>query len=151
MTSAFRHLPIKKLHWKFLVMKAKSPLDGKTYYFFDKCLPFGSAISCALFQKFSDAISYLVEYLTKMVNLNYLDDFWFTDYTRIRCNKQINTFLKVCADINFPVSLEKTFWGCTVLTFLGLRIDVYRQLVSIPLEKVQRALAMIQFVLDKKR
>ena len=39
MKSAFRNLGIKKKYWKFLIMKAKSPLDGKIYYFVDKCLP----------------------------------------------------------------------------------------------------------------
>ena len=37
MKSAFRNLGIKIAHWKYLVMKAESPLDGKTYYFADKC------------------------------------------------------------------------------------------------------------------
>ena len=55
MKSAFRNLGILKKQWKFLIMKAESPIDGKTYYIVDKCLPFGAAISCALFQAFSDA------------------------------------------------------------------------------------------------
>ena len=37
MKSAIRNLGMKKKHWKFLVMKAESPIDGKTYYFADKC------------------------------------------------------------------------------------------------------------------
>ena len=32
MKSAFRNMGIKKNDWKYLVMKATSPLDGKTYY-----------------------------------------------------------------------------------------------------------------------
>ena len=32
MTSAFRHLGICRKHWKLLVMKAKSPIDGKMYF-----------------------------------------------------------------------------------------------------------------------
>ena len=43
MKSAFRNLGIKKSHWKYLVMKAKSPRDGKIYYFVDKYLPFGAS------------------------------------------------------------------------------------------------------------
>ena len=77
MTSAFRHIPIKKKHWKYLVMKAKSPFDGKTYYFVDKCLPFGASISCAIFQEFSDAVSHIVSYRTNEPNVNYLDDYFF--------------------------------------------------------------------------
>ena len=65
MTSAFRHLRIKKLHWKFLVMMAESPINKKIYFFVDKCLPFGSSISCAHFQEFSNAVAYLVHWKTK--------------------------------------------------------------------------------------
>ena len=57
MRSAFRHLGMKISQFKLLVMKAVSPLDGKTYYFVDKCLPFGAAISCAHFQSFCNAIA----------------------------------------------------------------------------------------------
>ena len=60
MSSAFRHLCIRPEDWSWLVMKAKCPANGKLYYFFDKCLPFGAAISCALFQAFSDAVAHLV-------------------------------------------------------------------------------------------
>ena len=48
MKSVFRNLGICKRHWQFLVMKATSPIDGKTYYFVDKCLPFGASISCSI-------------------------------------------------------------------------------------------------------
>ena len=54
MTSAFRNLGIKLEQWFLLILKAVSPIDGETYYFVDKCLPFGAAISCSHFQRFSD-------------------------------------------------------------------------------------------------
>ena len=40
-SSAFHILGIRKDHWKYLVLKARSPLDHKIYFFVDKCLPFG--------------------------------------------------------------------------------------------------------------
>ena len=45
--SAFRLLPIYPGDFDLLDIK----LDGK--YYFDKCLPFGFKLSCALFNKFS--------------------------------------------------------------------------------------------------
>ena len=59
MKSAFRNLPIGKQDWCLLVMKAKDPLDGKTYYFTDKYLPFGASISCSHFQQFSNCVEYI--------------------------------------------------------------------------------------------
>ena len=57
MSSTFRHVPMAKDQWWLLVMKATHPETGKTVYFVDKCLPFGSSISCAVFQAVSDTIA----------------------------------------------------------------------------------------------
>ena len=60
MSSVFRHIGIFPGHWRYLIIKAHNPLNGKWSFFVNKCLPFGAAISCTIFQKFSDAIAYLV-------------------------------------------------------------------------------------------
>ena len=52
--AAFRGLPIFGEDWPLLVMKAEDPETGKVMFFIDKCLPFGSSISCAHFQRFSN-------------------------------------------------------------------------------------------------
>ena len=49
--SAFRVLPLLPRCWRWLVMKAEDPTTKLVKYFVDKCLPFGSSISCALFQE----------------------------------------------------------------------------------------------------
>ena len=150
MTSAFRHLAMKKEFWKFLIMKAQNPVDDQWYYFVDKCMPFGASISCSHFQEFSNAISHIVSYMTKKDNINYLDDFFFADLVKLLCNRQINTFLEVCDKVKFPVSMEKTFWATTKLSFLGLLLDTVQQLICIPIEKIQKAKNMIDMALSKK-
>ena len=77
MSSDFRHFPILKKHWKYLVMKAQDPVTGKYFFFVDKCMPFGASISCSHFQRFSDAIAHIIKVKTKHGNVNYLDDFFF--------------------------------------------------------------------------
>ena len=52
MASAFRHVPLRLADFCLLVMKAVCPANGRTYFFVDKCLPFGSSISCKIFQEF---------------------------------------------------------------------------------------------------
>ena len=74
MSMAFRNVPLKSSTWFLLVMKAKHPITGKCYYFVDKCLPFGSSASCAIFQAISDGIAYLVQFRTNKPTVNYLDD-----------------------------------------------------------------------------
>ena len=150
MKSAFRNMGIKPEHWKYLIMKAQSPIDGKIYYFVDKCLPFGASISCSHFQRFSNAIKHIVQYYTKRNLVNYLDDYLFAELMKLLCNNQVKTFLQVCEAISFPVSLEKTFWGTTKLVFLGLLIDTINQCVYVPIEKVHKAIMMIESVLNNK-
>ena len=151
MSSAFRHVPMRPDQWYLLVMKATHPITKETFYFVDKCLPFGSSISCAIFQAISDAIAFVVEYKTKKNNVNYLDDHLFAAAMRMACNRQVRTFLKVCELIRFPVALEKTYWGTTLLSFLGLLLDTVNQVVCIPLDKLEKARNMIDKFLAKKK
>ena len=59
-------------------------------------------------------------------------------------------FLEICQDICFPVALEKTHWGTTLLTFLGMMLDTENQMILIPREKVIKAVQMINFFIEKK-
>ena len=151
MASAFRHVPLKISDFKYLVMKAEHPISKRLYYFIDKCLPFGSSISCSHFQAVSDAIAHIVSFRNKSKTLNYLDDFFFAALWKWLCDKCLQMFLDICNEINFPVAMEKTFWGTTFLTFLGLLLDTERQLVCVPKEKVNKALELIDQFLGKRR
>ena len=119
MSSAFRHCPIHKKFWRYLVMKAQDPRNNQWKYFVDKCLPFGAAISCAIFQAFSDAISHIVHSLTGEENVNYLDDYLFIAILERMCNWQLEEFLRICMEIRFPVALNKTVRACRRITFLA--------------------------------
>ena len=132
------------------MLKCAHPITGKIYYFVNKCLPFGASISCAVFQEFSNSIAHLVKFRTKKPLVNYLDDCLFAALKKLLCDSQVRTFLTICSQINFPVSLEKTVWGTTLLTFLGVLIDTVNQLICIPVDKLERAMDMIKFFLNKK-
>ena len=150
MSSAFRHVPMAKDQWWLLVMKAENPKTHQIMFFVDKCLPFGSSISCAIFQAISDAIAWIVQYRTKKANVNYLDDYLFVALLKCLCDQQMETFLEVCKQINFPAAMEKTYWGTTRLTFLGMLLDTVRQVVCIPMDKLVKASDWIEFFLNKK-
>ena len=151
MSMAFRNLPMSMESWPMLVLKAKHPESGIEYFFFDKCLSFGSSISCKHFQDFSDSVAHLVKYRTKKNVVNYLDDFFFAAMLAAICNWQVEQFLDICNLIKFPVSLEKTFWASTRLVFLGLLLDTEKQMVCIPWEKVERAKQLTQLFLSRKK
>ena len=152
MQSAFRNLGVRPEQFCWLLMKARSPIDGQIYYFADKCIPFGSSVSCSHFQRVSDGIAHIVRFRNHGKPLvNYLDDFFFAALLRAICDMQIQNFLNICDEIGFPVSMDKTFWGTTSLSFLGLLIDTVRQLVCIPTDKVERAKLLINEVISAKK
>ena len=151
MSSAFRHVPMAADQWWLLVMKAENPKTGQVQYFVDKCLPFGSSISCAIFQAISDTIAWIVRHQTRKPNVNYLDDYLFAAALKALCDQQMEVFLKVCQEIKFPVAMEKTFWGCTVLTFLGMLLDTRKQVIGIPMDKLIKAANWVSYFLQKKK
>ena len=150
MSMAFRNIPMDRKSWCCLILKATHPITGKTYYFVEKCLPFGASISCAIFQEFSNSVAFLVRHRTNKPLVNYLDDFFFAALCKALCDGQVQVFLQICSSICFPVSIEKTYWGSQILTFLGLLIDTIHQQIGIPLDKLQKALDLIHYVLNKR-
>ena len=116
----------------------------------DKCLPFGSSISCAIFQAISDGIAFIVQVKSGgKVNIHYLDDYLFVAALKRFCDEQLRLFLQVCDSIRFPVALEKTCLGATVMIFLGLLLDTDRQVIGIPMDKIEKALDMTEFFLNR--
>ena len=144
MMSAFCNLGMRKLDFSLLVMKARSPIDRKVYFFADKCLPFGTSISCVHFQAFSDAVAFIHQAKTLKKPINYLDDFLFASWLKHLCIQHMKVFMDICGKINFPVLAEKMFWLQYVLVFLGLLIDTINRVVAIPNEKIDMALTGIR-------
>ena len=91
-----------------------------------------------------------MEWRTRKPNVNYLDDYLFAALLKRLCDQQMQVFLDVCKQINFPVAVEKTFWGTQVLTFLGMLLDTEKQLVCIPMDKLVKATNWVEFFLNKK-
>ena len=150
-SAAFRNLGIKKEHWPLLVMKARHLVTKIWYYFIDKCLPFSASISCSHFQAFSDAIVHIVAFYTSRKVTNYLDDFLFAALLKWLCDQQVCIFLEICKFINFPVNMDKMFWGDTCLTFLGLLINTVHQIVCIPVDKIQKVTDLLAEILAKSK
>ena len=151
MSSAFRHIPMARDQWWLWVMKATHLVTGKVWWFVDKCLPFGSSISCAIFQAISDAIAYIVQVKTRKPNVNYLDDYLFVAMLKAACDKQVQVFLSVCQQICFPVAMEKTFWAKSVMVFLGMLLDANRQIVCIPMDKLIKANNWVSYFLHPSK
>ena len=151
--SAFHLLPILPSQCCWLILKASHPVTKKVFYFVDKCLPFGSSISCAQFQSFLDALAHIMQ--TKAVTFtiitNYLDNFLIISYTIQLCNELMEQFLKLCSTIGCPTSDEKTEWGLLIMTFLGMLLNGQTLTISILVEKKHKALNLLNTVLYQKK
>ena len=151
--SAFRILPVLPVHRRFLLFKAINPLNGKYVFFAEKSLPFGASISCKRFQDFSDSLKHIVEGMSgrSFTITNYLDDFLFVDDSQQGCNNMVRSFLSICEYISCPVALEKTEWATSRIIFLGIMLDGRKFHLSIPIEKVNKALDLLNWAIDKKK
>ena len=149
--SAFWVLPLKRACWIWLVMAARNPINGKWQYFIDKCLPFGASISCSHFQRVSNGLKHIMQVRYKTKLMNYLDDFLFLALTIARCNMLLRTFLNICEEIGFPISLEKTEWAEEIMIFLGILLDGRHYVLSIPIDERDKAISLIQNLLDRKK
>ena len=152
LTSTFRILCMNCESFCWLVFKAVDPSDGKTKYFIDKCLPFRSSISCSHYQRFSNSLRHSVQYRSGRKSItNYLDDFLFVAYLKHLCNQMIKHFIQLCEELRLPVAHEKTEYASTLVVFLGILLDGKRLLLSIPLEKQEKALKLLNDLTGKKK
>ena len=152
--SAFRLVPFKIGQFWLLIIKAEDPeQDGVFKYFADKCLPFGASISCALFQKVSDALCWIMEYrICKRRRItNYLNDFLFLAACRAICNYRVAAFLEICQEINCLVAQDKTVWASIRIIFLGILLDGEQAILVIPKNKRVKALHAVSWICGKKK
>ena len=114
---------------------------------------FWASISCALFQKISDALKWLAKYRSQAPQsiTNYLDDFLFVALTLIMCNHLIQQFLDLCNLIGIPIVLEKTEWGAFYNTFLGILLDGASLTLAIPLDKKTKVLNLLTSMVARKK
>ena len=137
--SAFRLLPVRPEDFELLGMC----VAGKYYY--DRCLPMGCSISCALFERFSSFLEYCCR---KSANtdgiLHYLDDFFFAGTSRGECAGIMRHFFDICDKFGVPIAAEKTEGPVSVLTFLGLEIDAAAQSVKVPGDKLASLQAQLR-------
>ena len=93
-----------------------------------------------MFQKFSDALKHIVKWkVTIVVHLkiipsltNYLDDFLFVVILQFICNQMVHTFRQICAEINCPMSEDKTKCTSQLIIFLGILLNGKLLTLSIP-------------------
>ena len=143
--SAFRIIPINPIDYPLLGFKWKG------FYYFDRCLPMGASSSCQIFESFSTALQWIVEnYLPNTKVIHVLDDFLFIAKTESECKSSLRIFLRICEELGVPIALDKTFGPEQQLPFLGIQLDTVNMSSSLPADKIQKFLNIIEEFLNSK-
>ena len=136
--SAFRLVPIHPDSYHLL---------GFTYdnkYYYDKCLPFGLACSCQIFERFSRALEWILTTKLHVQNVTHLlDDFLFMGSTYSECNRYLLTFIALCDHLGIPIAHDKTVSPTHQLTFLGITINTLSMQTSLPQDKVDKCRLLV--------
>lgn len=108
-----------------------------TYYFYDKMLPFGSSISCAVWEKFATFLQWAVVTASHNPNiLHYLDDFLFGEENRSPTpGHTLQSFKDTCQKFGIPVALDKTCAPTTCIVYLGVELDSVQMTMRLPQDK----------------
>lgn len=144
--SAFRLLPIHPDDFSLLGMS----VDG--YLFVDKSLPFGCAISCSLFEKFSTFLEWCVQQASMSSDvIHYLDDFCGGGVSEDKAKRMLDSLLDTFNELGVPVAPEKVEGPTTCLKFLGLEVDTVALQVRIPEDKLNDLKELVASLLNGRK
>lgn len=145
--SAFRLIPVAKNDFELLGFK----FQGK--YFFDKMMPFGASISCAIWEKFATALHWIIQSSSRNPHiLHYLDDFLFAGPPNSNlCLSTLELFKNICSHIGIPIALDKTTEPSTTIIFLGIEFDTIHMVMRLPQDKLVSLRQSIQTVMISKK
>lgn len=145
--SAFRLIPVAKNNFDLLGFK----LQGK--YFFDKMMPFGASISCAIWEKFTTELHWIIQSSSRNPHiLHYLDDFLFAGPPNSnRCQSTLELFKNICSHIGIPIALDKTTEPSTTIIFLDIEFDNIHMVMRLPQDKLVSLRQSIQTVMISKK
>ena len=137
--SAYRMVPVHPIDRPLLGMKWK----GATYV--DGALPFGLRSAPKLFTAVADALLWIMRRHGVRNAMHYLDDFLLLAPPREdECRVALATSLRLCHSLGERVAPHKTEGPSTIMSFLGIRIDTARFIISLPPEKLTRLRVLIR-------
>ena len=144
--NAFRLMPVRRDDWHLLGIH----WQGK--WFLDKCLPFGLRSSPALFNRFADALEWILKHNYHITHLiHYLDDFFTAAPPDLAtCQQHMDTMTQVCSIINAPIKREKTEGPATSITFLGIHLDSVAMTASITTQRKHELMAAMHSILSRR-
>ena len=121
------------------------------HFYINSSMAFGSRSSCKIFEEFAVAMQWCLEQLTNSKDIShYLDDFIMIHKNYQKCFEYMTKMQSMCREMGAPLSAKKTVGPVHVINFLGLLIDLIRQVIQIPNDKITKGLNLINQALDAK-
>ena len=122
----------------------------KKGYFYDCCLAMGCSSSCRSFETFSTTLVWILQNVYKVKHVvKVLDDFLFIVCTKNLCQAYLDSFLHLCSKLGVPVSQEKTTTPSQIITFLGIQLDSFHLMTSLPEDKIVKYSNKIKYNLQQ--
>ena len=106
------------------------------------CLPFRPRSAPYLFNRFSDALHWILQHNYGVEHLlHYLDDFFTAGSANSdTCDQNLHAMLTLCKTFNAPIKPSKVEGPTTLLTFLGIHLDTISMEANITEERKQSLL-----------
>ena len=120
-------------------------------FFVDLTLPFGSAISCAIFKEISTLVHWIFERQTQVPFVHYLDDYLWGHINKMHCQLAFDTVQSTAQDIGLLLSPEKLVPPTQFIHFLGLGIDTVKWLVVVLEDKRADIVNMLEMTMAAKK
>ena len=144
---AFRILPVLPCQWILL------GICWLGQFFVDTRLPFGLRSSPGIFNRFADAVCWIIQNVYKICNIiHYSDDFFLVSPPEKRlATAEVEIVKSTFQHLGIPLAEDKMVGPSTIITYLGIQIDSNQFLISIPQEKYQELMTSLPFWRDRSK
>ena len=130
---AFRIVPLHPSQYPLTGFKVNE------LYYYDRCLPMGARSACQTFERFSDAILFMLKSRYNVSNVvKVLDDFLFLGVSSEGCRFCLECFESLCNRTGIPIASHKTEGPTKSLSFLGIEIDTGSSTARVPDDKLKK-------------
>ena len=111
----------------------------------------GCSQSCKIFERFSDAIQWILDKKFSIKTVKLLDDFLFVETSKDLCQIALSTFKRICEQVAIPIAEKKTTGPSNCLVFLGIELDTVAMQAPLPGDKLSLYKDEIVNTLDKNK
>ena len=143
--SAYRIIPVHP---------SDRPLLGMSFQhqvYIDASLPFGLRSAPKIFNSLADALLWILLQHSVSHLLHYLDDFiTMGRAATTQCQMNYDIIHSICELLGVPLAEDKCDGPCTLLEYLGFLLDTTKMTVSLPREKLNRLIHLIQSWSNRK-